>query len=58
MATGYGLDHRGSGVRFPAGAGKFSLRHRVQTGSVAHPASYPVDTRGSFPRRKAAGTRS
>jgi len=26
-------------VRFPAGAGIFSLRHRVQTGFVAHPAS-------------------
>jgi hypothetical protein len=38
-ATGYRLDDRGSGVRFPAGAGKFSLLHRVQTGSGAHPAS-------------------
>jgi hypothetical protein len=25
---------------FPAGAGNFSLRHRVQTGSGAHPSSY------------------
>jgi hypothetical protein len=38
-----------SGVRFPGGAGNFSLHHRVQTGSGAHPASYPVDCRGSFP---------
>jgi hypothetical protein len=34
------------GVRIPAGAGNFSLRHRVQTGSGAHPASYPVGTKG------------
>jgi hypothetical protein len=27
----------------------------VQTGSGAHPASYPKDTRGSFPGSKAAG---
>jgi hypothetical protein len=36
-------------VRFPAGAENFSLRRRVQTGSVAHLASYSVGTRGSFP---------
>jgi hypothetical protein len=34
----------------------FSLHHRVQTGSGAHPASYPMGARGSFPRGKAAGT--
>jgi hypothetical protein len=39
IALGYGLDDRGSRVRFPAGAGNFSL-HRVQNGSGAHPASY------------------
>jgi len=27
----------------------FSLHHRVQTDSEAHPASYPMGTRGSFP---------
>jgi hypothetical protein len=37
------------------GAGNFSLHHRVQTGSEAHPASYPVGTRGYFPGGKAAG---
>jgi hypothetical protein len=37
----YGLDDRMIGVRFPAGAGNFSLRYRVHTGSGAHPASYP-----------------
>jgi hypothetical protein len=31
------------------GAGNFSLHHRFQTGSGAHPASYPMGTRGSFP---------
>jgi hypothetical protein len=46
---GYGLDHRGSRVRFPAGAGNFSFHHRVQTGSGAHPAFYPIGTGGSFP---------
>jgi hypothetical protein len=44
-ATGYGLDDRMIGVRFPAGAGNFALRHRVQTSSVAQPASYPMGTR-------------
>jgi hypothetical protein len=29
--------------------GNFSLRHRVQTGSGAHPASYQMGTGGSFP---------
>jgi hypothetical protein len=54
IALGYGLDDRGSRVRFPAGAGNFSLHHRVQKGSGAHPASYPVGIRGSFPGGKAA----
>jgi hypothetical protein len=31
-----------SGVRVPIGTGNFSLYHRVQTGSGAHPTSYPV----------------
>jgi hypothetical protein len=46
---GYGQDDRGSKVQFPAGAGNFSLHHRVHIGSGSHPASYPMDTRGSFP---------
>jgi hypothetical protein len=49
-----GLDDRGSMVRFPTGAGNFSLHHRVQNGSGAHPASYLMGTRGSFPGGKAA----
>jgi len=39
----------------PAGAENFSLLHRAQNGSGVHPASYPVETRGSFPGGKAAG---
>jgi hypothetical protein len=54
-ALGYGLDNRGSRVRFPTGAGNFSLHHRVQNGSGAHPASYLMGTRGSFPGGKASG---
>jgi hypothetical protein len=55
IALGYGLHDRGSRVRFPAGAGNFSLHYRVQNSSGAHPASYPMGTRGSFPGSKAAG---
>jgi hypothetical protein len=55
VALGYGLDDRDSRVRFPAGAGNFSLHHRVQAGSGAHPASYPMSTRGSFPGGEATG---
>jgi hypothetical protein len=40
----YGLDDRGSRVRFSAGAGNFSFHHRVQNGSGAHPVSYPMST--------------
>jgi hypothetical protein len=54
VALGYGLDDRGSTVRFPAGAGNFSLHHRVQNGSGVHPASYPMGTRGSFSGGKSA----
>jgi hypothetical protein len=35
---GYGLDDRDSRVRFPAGAGNFSLPHRAQNGSGGLPA--------------------
>jgi hypothetical protein len=42
------MDDRCSRVRFPTGAGNFSLHHRVQKGSGAHTASYPMGTRGSF----------
>jgi hypothetical protein len=54
IALGYGLDDRGSRFRLPAEAGNFS-HDGVQNGSGAHPVSYPMDTRGSFPGGKAAG---
>jgi hypothetical protein len=55
IVLGCGLDGRGSRFRFPAGAGNFSLHHRVQNGSETHPASYPMGSRGSFPGGKVAG---
>jgi hypothetical protein len=55
IVTGYGLDDRGSRVRFPAEAGNFSLHHRVQIGSGAHSASFPMGKGGSFPGGTAAG---
>jgi hypothetical protein len=55
IVLGYRLDYRGCRVRFPAEAGNFSLHHRVQTGSGAHPASYVMGIRGSFYEGKAAG---
>jgi hypothetical protein len=58
IALGYGLDNRGSRIRFPARAGNISLHHRVKNGNGAHPASYPVRTRDSFPGGKASGARS
>jgi hypothetical protein len=54
IALGYGLDDRGSRVLFSAGAGNFSVHHRVQNGSGAHPASCLRGTRGSFPGGKVA----
>jgi hypothetical protein len=44
-----------SRVRVPGGAGNFPLHHRVQTGSGAHQASYPMGTGDSFPGGKAVG---
>jgi hypothetical protein len=55
IALGYGLDDWGSRVRFPARVESFSLHHCVLNGSGAHPASYPMGTRGSIPGGKAAG---
>jgi hypothetical protein len=56
IENGYELVDRIIGVQFPVGAGNFTFRHRVQTGSGAYPDSYPVSTGGSFPGSKAAGT--
>jgi hypothetical protein len=55
IATDYALDDRVIGIRMPAEAGNFSLRHRVQTASGAHLPSYSMGTGGSFPGGKAAG---
>jgi hypothetical protein len=55
IALGYGLDGRDSKFRFPAGAGNFFLHHRIQNGSGAYPASYPMGTRGLFLRVKRLG---
>jgi len=38
------LDSRTVGFRFSVRAGTFSFRYRVQTGSGAHLASYPMGT--------------
>jgi hypothetical protein len=35
--------------------GNFYFHHRVQSGSGAHPASYPIGTRGSFSAVKRPG---
>jgi len=40
------------GVRFPQGTVYFPFRHHIQTGSEAHPASYPMDTGDSLPGGK------
>jgi hypothetical protein len=53
IATGYGLDDREVGIRVPVWS-KCSLLRSVQTGSGAHPASYPMGTGGSSPGGKAA----
>jgi hypothetical protein len=39
----------------PGRSKNFSFLHVVQTGSGAHPVSYPAGTGGSFPGGKAAG---
>jgi hypothetical protein len=46
IATGYGLDGLGVGDRVPVESRIFSS-HVVQTGSGAHPDSYPMGTGGA-----------
>jgi hypothetical protein len=60
MALRYsaGLRVGRSGIRASAGDGNFSTYHRVQIGSGAHPATYPMGTRGSFLGGKTAGALS
>jgi hypothetical protein len=48
IATGYGLDDRGVGVRVPKYQ-EFSLLQVVPTGSGVHTTSYPMGTAGPFP---------
>jgi hypothetical protein len=43
IATGYGLEDQGVGVRVLVGE-DFSILHTVQTSSEAHPAFYPMGT--------------
>jgi hypothetical protein len=47
IATFYGLEYQGS---TPGKEKYFTLLHRAQIGSEAHPASYPMDTGGDFLR--------
>jgi hypothetical protein len=53
----YGLDDRVIEVRSPTGVEDFSSSLCVQTGSEAHPASYPMCTGGPFPGGKARSGR-
>jgi hypothetical protein len=49
IALGYGLDDRGSRVRSPAGAGNFSLHHRVQNGPGGPSSLLSNGYQGLFP---------
>jgi hypothetical protein len=51
IATAYGLEDRGCRS---SSSGRVTV-HVVQTGSGAHPTSYPMATGGAFPGGKAAG---
>jgi hypothetical protein len=48
IVSDYGLDNRAIGVRFPGEAEVISSSLCVQTGSGAHPTSYPLGTWGPF----------
>jgi hypothetical protein len=50
------INGRNSKLNQKAGRKEFFLLFSVQIDSGAHPASYPVDTTGSFPKPKAAGS--
>jgi hypothetical protein len=52
---GYRPEDLGIGVRLPAGTRGVSLLHKFQTGSWAHPASYPKGTGSCFRGGKAGG---
>jgi hypothetical protein len=53
IVSDYGLDDRAIEVRSPTEADNFSSSLCVQTGSGAHPASYPMGIGGSFSVGKA-----
>jgi hypothetical protein len=55
IATGYGLDGIRGRSSSPGKGQDVSTLHVVQTGSGAHPASYPRGPGGYFPGGKAAG---
>jgi hypothetical protein len=57
IATGYGLDGRGVGVRVLVKA-RFFSHYIIQAGSGTHPTSYLMGTGGSFLGGKAAGALS
>jgi hypothetical protein len=48
VATGYGMDDRGVGIRVWIESRIFFLVHVVQTGFEAQPTSYTMGTGGSF----------
>jgi hypothetical protein len=52
IVSDYGLDDRANEVRSPTGDEDFSSSPCVQNSSGAHPASYPMGTRGPFPGGK------
>jgi hypothetical protein len=54
ITTGYRLNSQEIRVMFLAGIRWYSLLHSTQTGSGAHPASYPMDTGDSIPGGKVA----
>jgi hypothetical protein len=51
----YRLDGQGTGVLFLAGIKDFYLLHSIHTSTGAHPTSYIMGTRGSFPAGKEPG---
>jgi hypothetical protein len=53
IVSDYGLDDQVIEVRSTTGVEDFSSSPCVQTGSEAHPASYPKGTGGPFPGDKA-----
>jgi hypothetical protein len=54
IATGYGLDDRGVGVRVLVGSRIF-YSHFVESDPGVHPTFYPMDTGGFFPGGKEEG---